>query len=119
MGLLDSMKQVSLGVHPTYSNILTGTLQPASYVKKKQYVFTKLLGTGAFAEVKEATWTRPDGSGPLEVAVKIIRKKKLGGDTEAVFEEMNVLKELDHPNISKSPRGVGGERELGGAGRVG
>ncbi|GAA5904820.1 hypothetical protein JCM5296_005081 [Sporobolomyces johnsonii] len=85
--------------------------QPESYQKKKQYVFERVLGTGAFGEVKQATWTPlPSSShyadaqkvdGKIEVAVKVIKKKALKGDLGAVFDEVEVLTGLDHPNIVK------------------
>ena len=34
-----------------------------------------------------------------EVALKVIPKKKVKGNGESVWEEMEVLKGLDHPNI--------------------
>ena len=34
-----------------------------------------------------------------DVALKIIPKKKVKGNEEAVWSEMDVLKGLDHPNI--------------------
>jgi calcium/calmodulin-dependent protein kinase I len=34
-----------------------------------------------------------------EVALKIIPKKKVKGNEESVWSEMEVLKGLDHPNI--------------------
>lgn len=34
-----------------------------------------------------------------DVALKIIPKKKVKGNEEAVWSEMEVLKGLDHPNI--------------------
>ncbi|GAA6052175.1 hypothetical protein JCM3770_001256 [Rhodotorula araucariae] len=85
--------------------------QPESYKKKKQYRFERVLGTGAFGEVKQATWTPPPGNphyadaqkvgGQIEVAVKVIRKKALKGDLQAVFDEAEVLTGLNHPNIVK------------------
>ncbi|GAA5870460.1 hypothetical protein JCM8547_004038 [Rhodosporidiobolus lusitaniae] len=95
MGLLDT-----LHVH-----------QPASYVKKKQYTFERVLGHGAFGEVKQATWIPPPESshhaaaqkvgGKIEVAVKVVKKKNLKGDLSAVFDEIEVLTGLDHPNVVK------------------
>ncbi|BGP19400.1 Calmodulin-dependent protein kinase cmk2 [Rhodosporidiobolus nylandii] len=84
---------------------------PASYSKKKQYTFERVLGHGAFGEVKQATWTPPPGNshyadaqkvgGKIEVAVKVVKKKHLHGDLSAVFDEIEVLNGLDHPNIVK------------------
>lgn len=66
--------------------------------------------------VKQATWTPlPDNphyadakkvGGQIEVAVKVIRKKALKGDLQAVIDEIDVLTGLDHPNIGKSRRHV-------------
>ncbi|KAL8276514.1 hypothetical protein RQP46_011062 [Phenoliferia psychrophenolica] len=58
-------------------------------------------GQGAFGEVKKATWTRPSDGQQIEVAVKVIKKKAVKDDVASVFEEMNVLKGLDHKNIVK------------------
>lgn len=83
--------------------------QPESYAKKKQYKFEEDLGDGAFSTVRQATWRPPKESphyeraakvgGHIEVAVKVISKKKLHGDFAAVHEEIEVLKGLDHPNM--------------------
>ncbi|GJN93066.1 hypothetical protein Rhopal_006111-T1 [Rhodotorula paludigena] len=83
--------------------------QPASYAKKKQYQFESVLGTGAFGEVKQASWAPPPDNphhaeaagGRIEVAVKVIRKKALKGDLQAVFDEVEVLTGLNHPNVVK------------------
>jgi calcium/calmodulin-dependent protein kinase I len=49
--------------------------------------------------VKQATWTNPDNGDKFEVAVKCIKKKHLHGDYEAVLEEIDVLRGLDHPSV--------------------
>ncbi|KAK4053569.1 Calmodulin-dependent protein kinase cmk2 [Microbotryomycetes sp. JL201] len=69
--------------------------------KKQQYRFKKVLGVGAFGEVKQATWTKPGTDEQIEVAVKVMKKKALKGEEAAVFEEIDVLKGLEHPNIVK------------------
>ncbi|GAA5992246.1 hypothetical protein JCM10908_001836 [Rhodotorula pacifica] len=84
---------------------------PPSYKKKSQYKFERVVGTGAFGEVKQATWTPPADNphygdakkvgGQLEVAVKVIRKKALKGDLQAVIDEIDVLTGLNHPNVVK------------------
>ncbi|GAA5835804.1 hypothetical protein JCM3766R1_005852 [Sporobolomyces carnicolor] len=83
--------------------------QPESYAKKKQYKFEEDLGDGAFSTVRQATWKPPKDSphfdraakvgGQIEVAVKVISKKKLHGDFAPVHEEIEVLKGLDHANM--------------------
>lgn len=55
--------------------------------------------TGPRRRVKQATWTDPKNGDKVEVAVKCIKKKHLHGDYEAVLEEIDVLKELDHPSV--------------------
>ncbi|KAL8286546.1 hypothetical protein RQP46_004563 [Phenoliferia psychrophenolica] len=93
-----------------------------SYVKKTQYKSEKILGRGAFGEVRQATWTRPkDGekvkgchsplshvmcpysclSAPHSVAVKAIKKKVVKDDIASVMDEINVLKGMDHKNVVK------------------
>ncbi|KAK9896313.1 Pkinase-domain-containing protein [Cystobasidium minutum MCA 4210] len=74
--------------------------QPSSYAKKKNYKFHKMIGEGTFGDVKQATWTREDGQ-QQEVAVKCIRKKLVKSKPQVVYDEMSVLKDLDHPKIVK------------------
>ncbi|KAK4689195.1 calcium/calmodulin-dependent protein kinase I, partial [Tremellales sp. Uapishka_1] len=71
--------------------------QPASFKKKKEYALLEVLGRGAFGKVVRATWTREGSS--REVALKIINKKLVKDDVNSVMDEINVLKDLDHPNI--------------------
>lgn len=57
--------------------------------------------------VKQASWAPPPDNphhaeaagGRIEVAVKVIRKKALKGDLQAVFDEVEVLTGLNHPNV--------------------
>lgn len=109
--------------------------QPASFAKKKRYelqvknrtyqpatlpcaqpinhtpfslihCIQTILGTGSFGKVIKALWSPPDGSEPRLVALKVIPKKRVKGNEQAVWSEMSVLDGLDHPNIveSFSPR---------------
>lgn len=109
--------------------------QPASFAKKKRYelqvsighisqplspvpnpsitpLFSlicsiqTILGTGSFGKVIKALWSPPDGSEPRLVALKVIPKKRVKGNEQAVWSEMSVLDGLDHPNIVEffSPR---------------
>ncbi|WOO78681.1 Calcium/calmodulin-dependent protein kinase cmkA [Vanrija pseudolonga] len=71
--------------------------QPKSFNKKKQYQLEEVLGRGGFGKVVRATWTPPEGE-KKDVALKII-PKKLVKDPSTVMDEVNVLKDLDHPNI--------------------
>jgi len=74
--------------------------RPDSYKLKKNYTFEKTLGVGSFGEVKQALWTshEPD---PKAVAIKIIKKKPLKGKYSIVYDEMEVLKDLDCANVVK------------------
>ncbi|WVQ94555.1 hypothetical protein IAU59_001635 [Kwoniella sp. CBS 9459] len=72
--------------------------QPPSFKKKKEYTLEEVLGRGGFGKVVRATWT-PHGGEKRDVALKIISKKLVKGNESAVMDEINVLKELDHPNI--------------------
>ena len=71
----------------------------AHAVKKKEYTFGKTLGEGTFGIVRSATWKSADP--PIGVAVKVIAKKSLKGNTQIVDEEMDVLKGLDQPHVVK------------------
>ncbi|KAF8324265.1 kinase-like domain-containing protein [Cantharellus anzutake] len=84
--------------------------QPPSFVKKKAYDLHGQLGEGTFGKVLRATWdpakddTNPPGVkvlGQSDVALKVISKKKVKGNEQLVWGEMQVLKGLDHPNIVK------------------
>ncbi|KAG8989559.1 hypothetical protein FRB90_002188, partial [Tulasnella sp. 427] len=75
--------------------------QPASFVKKKRYQLQTVLGTGSFGKVIKSVWSPPDGSPPLQVALKVIPKKRVKGNEAAIWSEMSVLDGLDHPNIVK------------------
>ncbi|KAF8306760.1 Pkinase-domain-containing protein [Clavulina sp. PMI_390] len=80
--------------------------QPSSFSKKKNYELHAQLGEGTFGKVLQATWTPPQdlpayGGKPIDVALKVIPKKRVKGNESLVFSEMNVLKGLDHPNIVK------------------
>ncbi|MBW0509891.1 hypothetical protein O181_049606 [Austropuccinia psidii MF-1] len=72
--------------------------QPASYVKKKEYKFQEILGQGSFGNVKKAIWLSNQN---LEVAIKCIKKKTVQGNENIVLDEIDVLKDLNHPNIVK------------------
>jgi len=50
--------------------------------------------------VKQATWTKQDGT-KQEVAVKCIQKKLVSKKPQVVYDEMDVLKKLDSPHIVK------------------
>ena len=72
--------------------------QPPTFSKKKAYDLHTVLGTGTFGKVIQATWNSPDGE-KKEVALKVIPKKRVKGNEEAIWTELSVLDGLDHPNI--------------------
>jgi len=67
--------------------------QPKSYEKKAQYKFGKTLGAGTYGIVREA---EVNGQ---RYAIKIILKKSVKGNEQMVYDELNLLKALDHPHI--------------------
>lgn len=75
--------------------------QPASFAKKKRYELQTVLGTGSFGKVIKAVWSPPDGSPSTVVALKVIPKKRVKGNEQAIWSEMSVLDGLDQPNIVK------------------
>ncbi|KAJ1967916.1 Calmodulin-dependent protein kinase cmk2 [Dimargaris xerosporica] len=72
-----------------------GQPQPPSHVKKKDYRFGRMLGSGTFGEVYECVRK----SDKTSVAIKVIRKALLNGDHTLVEKEMDVMRDLHHPNI--------------------
>ncbi|KAK2749230.1 hypothetical protein FQN57_006846 [Myotisia sp. PD_48] len=77
----------------TMFNKLQG--QPTSYEKKSLYRFGRTLGAGTYGIVREADCD----SG--KVAIKIILKKNVKGNEQMVWDELNMLRHLNHPHIVK------------------
>jgi len=67
--------------------------QPESYDKKTQYRFGKTLGAGTYGIVREA---EQDGE---KYAIKIILKKNVKGNEKMVYDELEMLQRMQHPNI--------------------
>jgi len=61
------------------------------------YIVGKTIGSGGFAKVKTATHVATGE----KVAIKIMNKKLLKDDLNRVYEEIEALKNLFHPNICK------------------
>lgn len=61
------------------------------------------LGTGSFGKVVRATWHHAPPPGPptRSVALKVIPKKLVRGEEKGVFDEIQVLKGLDHEGVVK------------------
>ncbi|KAL2001189.1 hypothetical protein VTN02DRAFT_2114 [Thermoascus thermophilus] len=78
----------------SFSNMLSRLQgQPESYEKKSQYRFGKTLGAGTYGIVREAECSAG------KVAVKIILKKNVKGNEQMVYDELEMLQKLNHPNI--------------------
>ncbi|KAH8111165.1 kinase-like domain-containing protein [Phellopilus nigrolimitatus] len=90
--------------------------QPASFEKKKNYEYRRVVGKGTFGRVMLATWYDPNDSNAesrslgctnvksikKDVALKIVKKsilKKLEKDIVAF--EVNILQRLNHQNVVK------------------
>jgi calcium-dependent protein kinase len=65
---------------------------------RDSYKIGKVLGEGAFGEVRLCT-QRETGE---KRAVKVLKKDAMDDDeTKAMLNEINILKGIDHPNIVK------------------
>lgn len=62
---------------------------------RSKYRFGRTLGAGTYGIVREAEG--PQG----KVAIKIIMKKSVKGNEQMVYDEMNMLKRMNHPHIVK------------------
>ena len=79
-------------------------VQSTMFVKKgdgtlrDSYKIGKVLGEGAFGEVRLCT-SRESGE---KRAVKVLKKDQMDEEeTAAMLNEINILKGIDHPNIVK------------------
>jgi calcium-dependent protein kinase len=65
-------------------------------ILRDHYKIGKVLGTGAFGEVRMCVHRSTN----VQRAVKVLRKSKLNEDeTRMLFNEISILKSMDHPNI--------------------
>jgi len=76
----------------SYLSRFTG--QPPTYEKKQNYRMGRTLGAGTYGIVREA-----DGPNGEKVAIKIILKKNVRGNEQMVYDELDLLQRLNHPNI--------------------
>ena len=60
---------------------------------RNQYSFGRTLGAGTYGIVKEAE------SGHEKYAIKIILKKNVKGNERMVYDELQMLQHMHHPNI--------------------
>ncbi|CAG8628645.1 8769_t:CDS:2 [Paraglomus occultum] len=86
-----------MGITELIDHALHREPQPKSYEKKKKYRIGKTLGSGTYGAVKEAV----NVSTGQKVAIKVILKKDAASQNDMVQKEMQVLQNLDHPNIVK------------------
>lgn len=63
-------------------------------VFRASYRFGRTLGAGTYGIVREA-----ECASAGKVAVKIILKKNVRGNEKMVYDELEMLQALDHPNI--------------------
>jgi len=65
---------------------------------RDSYRIGKVLGQGAFGEVRMCIHRES----AAQRAVKVLRKSHMDDDEKRMlFNEINILKEIDHPNIVK------------------
>lgn len=72
---------------------------PDSYRRRKEYKMGETIGEGTFGIVRQAEWTTHNP--PKRVAIKVIAKRLLKDNVDVVEQELQVLKQCDHPNIIK------------------
>jgi hypothetical protein len=79
--------------------------------KVNDYVIGKEIGKGAYAVVKQAMH-KPSG---IKLAIKIYEKYKLMDQSRktAVKREIQILKQLDHPNIVKLYEIIDNPKQVG------
>jgi calcium/calmodulin-dependent protein kinase I len=68
-------------------------LEVLTDIDRSHYRFGKTLGAGTYGIVREAD--SPKG----KVAIKIILKKSVRGNEQMVYDELEVLQRMNHPNI--------------------
>lgn len=88
----------------TITNVQHSGIRAADFVGRTQgklrdyYRIGKVLGTGAFGEVRMCVHRESSA----QRAVKVLRKSHMDDDEKRMlFNEINILKEIDHPNIIK------------------
>lgn len=96
MGSMCNRKPIVLDTKPR-RHTMTKFSKLADF--KKKYEYMSLLGNGAFGKVR---LHRERASKNMHYAIKTIKKENLNKTLcEAIIEEVNILRDLDHPNIVK------------------
>ena len=62
-------------------------------LSRTQYKFGRTLGAGTYGIVREAE------QGTQKYAIKIILKKNVKGNERMVYDELEMLQRMKHPNI--------------------
>ncbi|KAF2820297.1 Pkinase-domain-containing protein [Ophiobolus disseminans] len=76
------------------------------------YILGQTIGEGEFGKVKIG-WKRDS---TIEVAIKLIRRETLGGNSnrlQKIYREIQILRQLDHPNIVRLHEMVETDRHIG------
>jgi protein-serine/threonine kinase len=76
------------------------------------YILGQTLGEGEFGKVKMG-WKRDS---TVEVAIKLIRRETLGSNSnrlQKIYREIQILRQLDHPNIVRLHEMVETDRHIG------
>eukprot|EP00347_Sterkiella_histriomuscorum_P003374 403364539 len=68
---------------------------------RKVYKFSKTIGGGFFGIVRLATLVSDESENPIQYAVKSITRQSLGREAALLEQEIQNMKESDHPNIAK------------------
>jgi protein-serine/threonine kinase len=76
------------------------------------YILGQTIGEGEFGKVKMG-WKRDS---TVEVAIKLIRRETIGGNAnrlQKIYREIQILRQLDHPNIVRLHEMVETDRHIG------
>lgn len=87
------MANLKATTRSTYSASLGARPTSLTVSARSKYRFGRTLGAGTYGIVREAD--SPSG----KVAVKIILKKNVKGNERMVYDELDMLQRLKHPNI--------------------
>jgi protein-serine/threonine kinase len=86
--------------------------ETAKRSKFGNYILGQTLGEGEFGKVKMG-WKRDS---TVEVAIKLIRRETLGSNSnrlQKIYREIQILRQLDHPNIVRLHEMVETDRHIG------
>jgi calcium-dependent protein kinase len=85
-------------ISPSEATVPSVLFSSTSYTDVQQaYTFKKVLGHGQFGTVREAVAVR----GQRSVAIKSVSKEKVKKDLYLLRRELEVMRQIDHPNVIK------------------